>query len=87
MPDDTGELSPARFDEVYCFTCECVLHSVIERAVGECDSCVRHAADGHEPTVRRRVYCHGAGPEGRRTERLEQEPRALRWDEIAASRW
>ena len=55
-----------------------------------CSTCSRHRADGHKPVMSwtieateeeagsRAAYCHGAGENGRKFSRLEEEPRERR---------
>ncbi len=58
-------------EPVHCSDCEIEIPK--DRAL--CDSCEHHRADGHVPVPL--SWCHGAGPDGQRRERLSEEPEAV----------
>ena len=97
MLDRLAELSETRFTDSYCFDCECVLRKAWYVSEGLCDTCIRHRAitedvEGrtpvpHTPASIRKAFCHGAGPDGKKAQRMGVKPRALFWEDTIASKY
>lgn len=68
--------------EYFCWDCEIILH---EKEITFCWSCREHRSDKHPPKYNNMGYaCHGAGPDGRWTDRLKQRTRSVLWEETIA---